>query len=76
VARHIHYFVTAPGYLLSTQLYFATDEVFGGDVDRNYTKDPLITSRSLVRPVTLASSPEAPTASVEFDIVLEKARAL
>jgi len=74
VARHVHYFVTAPGYKpLSTQLYFATDEVFGGDPDRNFSKDPLITSRTLVRPVMLTGQPDAPTAKVEFELVLEKA---
>jgi catechol 1,2-dioxygenase len=74
VARHVHYFVTAAGYVpLSTQLYFATDEVFGGDPDRNFSKDPLITSRTLVRPVTLGGKPEAPIASVEFEIVLDNA---
>lgn len=74
VARHVHYFVTAAGYKpLTTQLYFATDEVFEGNPDRHYTKDPLITSRSLVRPVTLGGRPEAPIASVEFELVLEKA---
>ena len=74
VARHVHYFVTAPGYTpLTTQLYFATDEVFEGNPDRHYAKDPLITSRSLVRPVTLGGRPESPQAAVEFELVLEKA---
>ena len=74
VARHVHYFVTAAGQTpLSTQLYFSTDEVFGGDPDKNYSKDPLITSRTLVRPVTLAGQPESATASVEFELVMEKA---
>jgi protocatechuate 3,4-dioxygenase beta subunit len=74
VARHVHYFVTAAGFKpLSTQLYFATDEVFNGDPDRNFSKDPLITSRTLVRPVALSGKPEAPTGSVEFELVLEKA---
>ena len=74
VARHVHYLVTAPGFKpLSTQLYFATDEVFEGNVDRNYSKDPLITSRTLVRPVSLKGKPEAALASVEFELELEKA---
>jgi hypothetical protein len=47
--------------------------VFEGNPDRRYTKDPLITSRSLVRPVTLGGRPDAPDASVEFELVLEKA---
>ncbi|BCS30836.1 hypothetical protein TBR22_A00360 [Luteitalea sp. TBR-22] len=74
VARHVHYFVTAPGFRpLSTQLYFSTDEVFEGNVDKNFSRDPLITSRTLVRPVTLTGKPEAALASVEFELVLEKA---
>lgn len=74
VARHVHYFVNAPGYKpLTTQLYFATDEVFEGNPDQKYSKDPLITSPSLVRPVTLTGQPDAPLASVTFELVLEKA---
>jgi protocatechuate 3,4-dioxygenase beta subunit len=74
VARHVHYFVTAPGHKpLSTQLYFSTDEVFEGNPDRNFSKDPLITSRTLVRPVLLSGEPTAARASVEFELVLEKA---
>ena len=74
VARHVHYFVTAPGHKpLSTQLYFATDEAFEGNPDRNFSKDPLVTSRSLVRPVTLAGTPAEGLAKVEFELVLEKA---
>jgi hydroxyquinol 1,2-dioxygenase len=74
VARHVHYFVTAPGHKpLSTQLYFATDEVFEGNPDKNFSKDPLITSRTLVRPVTLTGPPSSAVASVEFELVLEKA---
>ena len=75
VARHVHYFVTAQGHKpLSTQLYFATDEVFEGNPDKNYSKDPLITSRTLVRPVTLSGNPETAIASVEFELVVEKDR--
>lgn len=74
VARHVHYFVTAPGYKpLSTQLYFATDEVFEGDPDKHFSKDPLVTSRELVRPVTLGGQPGAAVAAVGFELVLEKA---
>jgi len=74
VARHVHYLVTAPGYKpLSTQLYFATDEVFEGNPDKNYRKDPLITSRDLVRPVTLDGNPASAIARVAFELVLEKA---
>ena len=74
VARHVHYFVTAPGHKpLSTQLYFATDEVFDGNPDANYSKDPLITSRTLVRPVVLSGQPGSALASVDFELVLEKA---
>lgn len=74
VARHVHYLVTVPGYKpLSTQLYFATDEVFEGNPDSNFSKDPLITSRDLVRPVTLGGQPGAAVAAVTFELVLEKA---
>ncbi|MDQ3418897.1 MAG: hypothetical protein M3541_08960, partial [Acidobacteriota bacterium] len=74
VARHVHYFVTAPGHRpLTTQLYFATDEVFDGNPDKNYSKDPLITARDLVRPVTLAGTPEASIAAAEFELVMGKA---
>ena len=74
VARHVHYFVTAPGFTpLATQLYFATDEVFEGNPDKNFKKDPLITSRELVRPVKLSGSPGSAVAAVTFELVLEKA---
>jgi protocatechuate 3,4-dioxygenase beta subunit len=74
VCRHVHYLVTAPGYKpLITQLYFATDEVFEGDPDKNFTKDPLITSRDLVRPVVLDGAPGSAVARVTFELVLEKA---
>lgn len=74
VARHVHYFVTAPGHQpLSTQLYFATDEVFEGNPDLNFKKDPLITSRTLVRPVKMSGTPDASVASVEFELVMAKA---
>ena len=74
VARHVHYLVTAPGYRpLSTQLYFATDEVFEGNPAKNFTKDPLITSRDLVRPVVLDGQPGSAIARVTFELVLAKA---
>jgi protocatechuate 3,4-dioxygenase beta subunit len=72
VCQHIHYLVTAPGHHpLTTQMYFATDPVFEGDPDKNYTRDPLITSRELVRPVTLVGEPKDLHAAVKFEIVLE-----
>jgi protocatechuate 3,4-dioxygenase beta subunit len=74
VCQHIHYLVRAPGHrVLTTQLYFATDPVFDGDPDRNYTKDPLIRSRELVRPVVLAGALGNVTAAVSFEIVMERA---
>ena len=73
VCQHIHYLVSAPGHkTLTTQLYFATDPVFDGDPDRNYTRDPLIYSRELVRPVTLIGDPKDVHAAVNFEIVLER----
>jgi len=72
VCQHIHYVVSAPGHKpLITQLYFATDPVFEGDPDKNFTKDPLVLSRDLVRPVTLMGDPKAIKANVSFDLVLE-----
>jgi len=72
VCQHVHYLVIAPGHKpLITQLYFATDPVFEGDPGKNYKRDPLITSRELVRPVTLVGDPQEMHASVGFDLVLE-----
>lgn len=72
VCQHVHYLVTAPGHKpLVTQLYFATDPVFEGDPDKNYTRDPLITGRELVRPVVLAGDPGDFRAAVQFELVLE-----
>ena len=73
VCQHIHYLVAAPGHKpLVTQLYFATDPVFEGDPEKNYTRDPLITSRELVRPVIIKGDPKDMLAAVNFDCVLEK----
>jgi protocatechuate 3,4-dioxygenase beta subunit len=68
----VHYLVTAPGHKpLITQLYFATDPVFAGDPDKNFTRDPLITSRELVRPVVIKGDPKQIIAAVNFDLVME-----
>jgi protocatechuate 3,4-dioxygenase beta subunit len=73
VCQHIHYLVTAPGHKpLITQLYFATDPVFEGNPEVNYTRDPLVMSRELVRPVTLTGDPKAIQANVTFEVVLER----
>jgi protocatechuate 3,4-dioxygenase beta subunit len=72
VCQHVHYLVTAPGHKpLITQLYFATDPLFEGDPDKNYTRDPLITSRELVRPVMIKGDPKEIVAAVKFDLVME-----
>lgn len=72
VCQHVHYLVTAPGHKpVITQLYFATDPVFDGDPDKNYTRDPLITSRELVRPVVIKGDPKQIIAAVNFDLVME-----
>ena len=72
VCQHIHYLVTAPGHEpLITQLYFATDPAFEGDPDRNYTKDPLVRSRELVRPVAVSGAEKDVRAAVTFELVLE-----
>ena len=73
VCQHVHYLVTAPGHKpLITQLYFATDPVFAGDPQRNFTKDPLVQSVELVRPVTLSKTPAGTAAAVTFEIVLDR----
>jgi protocatechuate 3,4-dioxygenase beta subunit len=72
VCQHIHYVVTAGGHKpLITQLYFATDPVFEGDPDRNYSRDPLVLSRDLVRPVTLSGDPKEIQAHVNLELVME-----
>jgi protocatechuate 3,4-dioxygenase beta subunit len=72
-AQHIHYMITAPGHkTLVTQIYFATDPFFEGDVDKNYRKRNMAENRELVRPVTLFEV-GTPRAAVSFDIVLEGA---
>ncbi len=72
-AQHIHYLISAPGHrTLVTQVYFATDPWFEGDPDKNFNKRGLVSSRELVRPVTLFEQPGAPRATVGFDICLEK----
>lgn len=74
VGQHVHYLVSAPGHkTLITQMYFATDPVFGGDPAKNFSRDPLITSSELVRPVVLKGAPGQALAMVTFDLVLEKA---
>jgi protocatechuate 3,4-dioxygenase beta subunit len=73
VCQHVHYLVNVPGHKpLTTQLYFATDPVFEGDPDRNYSRDPLIQSRELVRPVILMGDPADVRAAVTFELVLER----
>jgi maleylacetate reductase len=73
VCQHVHYLVIAPGHKpLVTQLYFATDPVFEGDPDKNFSKDPLVQSRELVRPVTIAGDPKAMYAAVSFELCLER----
>ena len=73
VCQHIHYVVSAPGHKpLITQLYFATDPVFEGAPDKNFSKDPLVLSRELVRPVMISGDPKAVKANVTFELVLER----
>ena len=73
VCQHVHYLVTAPGHKpLITQLYFATDPVFEGDPDKIFTKDPLIQSRELVRPVRITGDPKEMYAAVSFELCMER----
>jgi protocatechuate 3,4-dioxygenase beta subunit len=72
VCQHVHYLTTASGHKpLITQLYFATDPVFEGNPEKNFTRDPLITSRELVRPVIIKGDPKQIIAVVNFDLVME-----
>ena len=74
LAQHVHFKISEPGHKpLVTQLYFATDPAFEGNPDKNYVKDPIVRSRELIRPVTIAGDPGAPRAIVTFEIVLERA---
>jgi protocatechuate 3,4-dioxygenase beta subunit len=73
ICQHIHYLVTAPDHKpLVTQLYFATDLVFEGDPQKNYTSDPSIKTPELIRPVLLASDPQTIHAEVRFELCLER----
>jgi protocatechuate 3,4-dioxygenase beta subunit len=70
--QHIHYVIGAPGHrTLVTQLYFANDPFFGGDPDKNYSRDGLV-DRELIRPVALVGQGNPQKSSVVFDICLEK----
>jgi protocatechuate 3,4-dioxygenase beta subunit len=72
VCQHVHYLINASGHKpLITQMYFATDPVFEGDPDKNYTRDPLILSRDLVRPVMIKADEKQSIAEVNFDLVME-----
>jgi protocatechuate 3,4-dioxygenase beta subunit len=72
VCQHVHFLVRAAGCKpLITQMYFASDPVFEGDPDRNFTRDPLILSRELVRPVVLVKDGADHFARVNFELVLE-----
>lgn len=73
VCQHVHYLVRAPGHKpLVTQLYFATDPVFEGDPAKNYTRDPLIQTPDLIRPVMLTGDPNEVRAKVQFELCLER----
>jgi len=73
VCQHLHYLVTAPGYKpLVTELYFSTDSVFDGDPQKNYSRDPVIETPELIRPVVLAGDPQAIHAEVKFELCLER----
>jgi protocatechuate 3,4-dioxygenase beta subunit len=73
VCQHVHYLVTAPGHkTLVTQLYFATDPAFDGDPQKNFSRDPVIRTPELIRPVLLTGEPEAIHAAVRFELCLER----
>lgn len=73
-AQHVHYVINAPGHKrLVTQLYFENDPKFAGNPDKNYTRDSLVWSRELIRPVSTVNKNGAAYSAVTFDICLEKA---
>jgi len=73
ICQHTHYLVTAPGHkTLVTQLYFATDPVFEGDPVKNYSRDPLVQTPELIRPVILTGDPSQVHAKVQFELCLER----
>lgn len=73
VCQPIHYLVTAPAHkAITTQLYFATDPVFEGDPGRNFSREPLLASAELVRPVVLRGDPKNVFADVNFELVMER----
>jgi protocatechuate 3,4-dioxygenase beta subunit len=73
ICQHIHYVVTAPGHKpLVTQLYFATDPVFEGDPQKNYTRDPVLKTPELIRPVWLTGDPQNIQAEVTFELCIER----
>jgi protocatechuate 3,4-dioxygenase beta subunit len=73
ICQHVHYLVRAPGHKpLITMLYFASDPVFEGNPDKNFSRDPLITSRELIRPVMVKEDQKQMIAAVNFDLVLQR----
>jgi len=73
ICQHIHYLLTAPGHkTLVTQLYFATDPAFDGDPAKNYSRDPLLQTPDLIRPVMLTGDPDEVHAKVQFEVCLER----
>jgi protocatechuate 3,4-dioxygenase beta subunit len=73
ICQHTHYLVTEPGHkTLVTQLYFATDPVFDGDPAKNYSRDPLLQTPELIRPVMLTGDPDEVHAKVQFELCLER----
>lgn len=71
-AQHVHYMINAPGHKrLITQLYFENDPKFGGDPNRNYTRDGLVEHRELIRPVSSVKRNNVEYSTVEFNLCLE-----
>ena len=72
--QHIHYMIAAPGHkTVITQLYFATDPWFEGDIKKKVANSGLVDNLELVRPVTLYEEGDSARAAVTFDICLDKA---
>ena len=57
---------------LVTELYFATDPVLEGDPAKNYSRDPVLQTPELIRPVMLAGDPNEVHAKVQFELCIER----
>lgn len=73
ICQHVHFIALAPEHrTLVTMLYFATDPVFEGDPAKNWSRDPVLPTPELIRPVMLTGDPKEVHAQVRFELCLER----